>query len=59
MFWHLLEIAVLAACAVAFVFVVFAFAVQSAWLGCDPFWRSPRHHDHLIPPEPRSYRRPG
>lgn len=38
--------------------VVLAVAVQIAWTFRHPFWRS-RHHDHLIPPAPRSYRKAG
>lgn len=29
---------------------------QARWRHRDPFWREMRHHDHLIPPVPRSIR---
>jgi hypothetical protein len=42
--------------AVALIGLLVMLWTHSSWRRRDPFWRELRHHDHLIPPTPRSIR---
>jgi hypothetical protein len=42
---------------IAFAILAMAFFAPILWSRRDEFWRLGTHHDHLIPPVPRSYRK--